>query len=185
MFGSTGVPALPGAIFLLLYGLVSLPLLWRNDALPDFAGVSTLLAAALAALSAIDVTRYRLPDVLTLPLIAGGVLIAWWIGTMTVWWSALSAAVGFLALFTVARVYHLVRGRPGLGLGDAKLLAGSGAWLGAEALPTTLLWATGGALVYVLVLAVRDRALSGATRIPFGPFLCFGTWLVWLYGAVH
>ena len=71
-----------------------------------------------------------------------------------------------------------------MGLGDAKLLAASGAWLGAGALPTVLLWATGSALVCVLVASRRNPALTGASRLPFGPFLAFGIWLVWLYGPL-
>jgi leader peptidase (prepilin peptidase) / N-methyltransferase len=182
MTSATGIATLA---FLLLYGVLGMPLLWRKDVVSDLIVVSLLLAAALAALSAIDLNRYQLPDVITLPLAGSGLLISFWLGTMPLWWSAASAALGFLLLAGLARVYYHLRGRAGLGLGDAKLLAASGAWLGAETLPTVLLWATGAALVCVLVAARRDTSLSGATRIPFGPFLCFGTWLVWLYGGVQ
>jgi leader peptidase (prepilin peptidase)/N-methyltransferase len=100
------------------------------------------------------------------------------------WWSVVSAGIAFLLLAGVGWAYRYVRGRAGLGLGDAKLLAASGAWLGAGALPTVLLWATGSALVWVLAAARRNAELSGASRLPFGPFLAFGTWLVWLYGPL-
>ena len=80
-------------------------------------------------------------------------------------------------------LYSRVRGRDGLGLGDAKLFAASGAWLGLEGLPAVLLVACGAAIVALLVMAWRSQALSATTRIPFGPFLAFGTWIVWLYGA--
>lgn len=185
MVSLTTAPGFAGVAFFLFYALLGVPLLWRGEALPELAGASLLLAVALAALSAIDLARYQLPDVITLPLTGLGLLVSWWIGTMPLWWSAVSAAAGFLLLVVVGRLYLYIRGRAGLGLGDAKLLAASGAWLGAEGIPTVLLWATGAALVCVLVAAFRDSSLSGATRIPFGPFLCFGTWLVWLYGAMH
>jgi leader peptidase (prepilin peptidase)/N-methyltransferase len=71
-----------------------------------------------------------------------------------------------------------------MGLGDAKLLAASGAWLGAEGLPGVLLWASGSALVGILIARWRGETLSASTRVPFGPFLAFGTWLVWVYGPV-
>jgi leader peptidase (prepilin peptidase) / N-methyltransferase len=170
--------------FLVLYGVLAAPMLWRDDIVPGIPAVSILLAATLAACSAIDVYFYRLPDVLTLPLAAVGLLVSSATGLAPLWWSVVSAGLGFLLLSGVASAYQYVRGRAGLGLGDAKLLAASGAWLGAGALPTVLLWATGSALVCVLVASRRNPALTGASRLPFGPFLGFGTWLVWLYGPL-
>lgn len=170
--------------FLLLYGAISAPLFWRKDVALGLIAASLVLAAVLAALSAIDLYFYRLPDVLTLPLVALGFFVSSWSGAAPLWWSAASAGLGFVLLAGTSYAYRYVRGRAGLGLGDAKLLAASGAWLGAEALPTVLLWATGPALVCVLIASWRDGSLSGATRLPFGPFLSFGTWLVWLYGPL-
>jgi RHS repeat-associated protein len=170
--------------FLALYGALAAPTIWRDDVAPGIPAVSILLAATLAACSAIDLYFYRLPDVLTLPLAAAGLLISTAAGLAPLWWSVVSAGIAFLLLAGVGWAYRYVRGRAGLGLGDAKLLAASGAWLGAGALPTVLLWATGSALVWVLAAARRNAELSGASRLPFGPFLAFGTWLVWLYGPL-
>jgi leader peptidase (prepilin peptidase)/N-methyltransferase len=100
------------------------------------------------------------------------------------WWQAASAATGFVLLAAAAVLYAKLRGEPGLGLGDAKLLAASGAWLGAQALPSVLLWACGSAILGLLLRAWRSGSLSGKSRVPFGPFLAFGTWLVWLYGPL-
>jgi leader peptidase (prepilin peptidase)/N-methyltransferase len=178
-------PGVATVAFLLLYGLLATPVLWRKEVIPGLIVVSLVLAVALAVLSAIDLNRYQLPDAITLPLVGLGLSVSYGLGMMPLWWSAVSAGLGFALLAGVARIYHHVRGRVGLGLGDAKLLAASGAWLGAEAFPTVLLWATGAALLCVLVASRRHIVLSGATRIPFGPFLCFGTWLVWLYGGLQ
>jgi leader peptidase (prepilin peptidase)/N-methyltransferase len=98
-------------------------------------------------------------------------------------WRIASAAAGFAALFAVAWGYRALRGRAGLGLGDAKLLAAAGAWLGMEALPSVMLWACGSALLAVLIAAAFRLPVEGATRIPFGPFLALGFWIVWLYGS--
>jgi leader peptidase (prepilin peptidase)/N-methyltransferase len=170
--------------FLALYGALAAPGLWHDDVGPGIPAVSILLAAMLTALSAIDVHSHRLPDVLTLPLAALGLLASAATGVAPLWWSAASAALGFALLAGLAWGYRRVRGRPGLGLGDAKLLAAAGAWLGAGALPTVLLWATGSALVCVLLARLRGAVLTGASRLPFGPFLAFGTWLAWLYGPL-
>jgi leader peptidase (prepilin peptidase)/N-methyltransferase len=178
-------PGIATLAFLVVYGVLGMPLLWRKDIGGDLVLASLALAAALAALSAIDLERYQLPDAIVYPLLGLGAVVSVWLGTMPPWWSAASAALGFVLFVGLGRLYFYVRGRAGLGLGDAKLMAASGAWLGAEALPTVLLWATGAALVCVLLAAARDSSLSGATRIPFGPFLCFGTWVVWLYGSIQ
>ena len=185
MRSAATTPGIATVAFLLLYGLLGMPVFWRKEVIPGLIIISVVLAVALAALSAIDLNRYELPDTITLPLVGLGLIVSYGLGMMPLWWSAVSAGLGFALLVCVDRIYHHVRGRAGLGLGDAKLLAASGAWLGAEAFPTVLLWATGAALVCVLVVSRRHTEFSGATRIPFGPFLCFGTWLVWLYGGLQ
>jgi leader peptidase (prepilin peptidase)/N-methyltransferase len=169
--------------FMVLYGVVSAPMLWHEPAGAPMLLASAILAAGLAALSAVDLYQFRLPDLLTLPLLAIGLMVALGLGEDgAVLWHAVSAGIGFALLAGVAFLYKKVRGHPGLGLGDAKLLAASGAWLGAEALPTVLLWACGSALIGILIAAWRSGKLSARSRIPFGPFLAFGTWLVWVYG---
>jgi leader peptidase (prepilin peptidase)/N-methyltransferase len=143
---------------------------------------SAILAGTLSLLSAVDLRSYRLPDALTLPLLAAGLIVSYLAHIEPVWWRPASAAIGFALLAAVAAVYHRLRNRPGLGLGDAKLLAVSGAWLGAELLPEVLLWASGAALICVLSAALRGGAPSAGDAIPFGPFLAFATWVLWLYG---
>ncbi len=175
--------ALSTLAFVGLYAALALPVLWRQEASVAWLLASIGLALALSALSAVDLREYRLPDVLTLPLAVAGVLASWWIGLASPWWAIGSAAIGFALLAGVAMLYSRLRGRDGLGLGDAKLFAASGAWLGLEGLPAVLLVACGAAIVALLVMAWRSQALSATTRIPFGPFLAFGTWIVWLYGA--
>jgi len=172
------------AAFLTLYGLLGAPILLQERFGPEALLLSPLLAIFLASLSAIDLRDYRLPDVLTLPLTALGLIATPLVLEASPWWQAASAAIGFALLAAAAVVYAKLRGEAGLGLGDAKLLAASGAWLGAQALPTVLLWACGSAILGLLLRGWRSGSLSGKSRVPFGPFLAFGTWLVWLYGPL-
>lgn len=140
-----------------------------------------LLLAALAALAVIDARTLRLPDTLTLPLIPAGVAAAWVLGE-PVWLHVLGAALGYLTLVAVEKLYLRLRGRAGLGRGDAKLFAAGGAWCGATALPLILLAASVTALVWVLVLKLTGRAVRADLMIAFGPFLAFGVGLVYLLG---
>ena len=134
------------------------------------------------ALTVIDLQTFRLPDAVTLPLAAVGVLHASLADAPPLWHLA-SAAIGYLALYAVSFAYRHFRGRDGLGLGDAKLLGAAGAWVGAEALPSILLMAAVSALLVILVLRIAGHKLSSGDAIPFGPFLAVGTWIAWTHGT--
>jgi leader peptidase (prepilin peptidase)/N-methyltransferase len=91
---------------------------------------------------------------------------------------------GYLLLWAVAWVYRRLRGRDGLGLGDAKLLAAAGAWVGAGGLPSVLAGAAIAALAAAGGMMLAGRRLDRHTALPFGPFLAAATWLVWLFGPI-
>lgn len=177
-------PMLSALAFAGLYLVIALPVLWVRPMPWVFILASCVLCVALAVLSAIDLETQRLPDMLTLPLLAVGIVVCWVTAAAPIWWRVLSALIGFLALFGVAWAYSRIRGRAGLGLGDAKLLAASGAWLGAEGLPSVVLGGSVAALIGVLVSMAAGSTVTASSRIPFGPFLALATWLVWLYGPI-
>ncbi len=173
------------AAFIAIGAVVAMPWLVSKSAVPWWLGAATLaVGLALAVLSAIDVETQRLPDFLTLPLIAAGVALPAMIERDAIWWHAAGAALGFLTLWAVGRAYLSYRGRAGLGLGDAKLLAAAGAWLGPAGLPSVLLIAAFGALGGVAIAWWRGIDVSTSTAIPFGPFLALGMWATWLYGPL-
>jgi leader peptidase (prepilin peptidase)/N-methyltransferase len=100
-------------------------------------------------------------------------------------WAALRAAaiaVPFLALMIG---YRRWRGRDGLGLGDIKLAAVAGAWLG---------WATIFAVIELAALSalgaylangyLRKRPLKATEFLPFGLFLAPAIWIGWLIEAL-
>ena len=167
-----------------LYAVPALAL-WRSGA-PDMAVLllSLILGAALIALSECDRTAFRLPDAITIPLALTGIGAAALMGK-GVAWHAFSAALGLVLILLVDWGYRAWRGRAGIGMGDAKLFAASGAWLGAEALPTVLLWACVAALGVLLLAHMLGRRVAATTAVPFGSFLAFGTWLVWCLGPLQ
>ena len=171
--------------FSVLFAATSIPAIWQGDVPRAVLFSSVVLGVGLAALSAADVHTLRLPDLLTLPLMGAGLLMAWLMGWAPLWWRGLSAAAAFLLLYAVELAYLRLRGRRGLGRGDAKLFAASGAWLGAEGLAIVLLWACGTALMSILLAACFGHRLTPTTKLPFGPFLALGTWLVWFYGPLN
>lgn len=142
--------------------------------------LAAVLLAALTVLTVVDLRTYRLPDMITLPLIAAGVGAAWLLAS-PLWLHALGAGAGYLVLVGVEKAYERARGRPGLGRGDAKLFAAGGAWCGALALPFILLAASVSALLYVGALKlVSGRTIAADDMIAFGPFLAFGIALIFV-----
>jgi len=145
---------------------------------------SCALGWALLALALADLRAGVLPDALTLPLVPAGLAVAYAVDPATVPLNAAAALVGFLLLVLLRWGYRRLRGREGLGLGDAKLLAAAGAWASLAGLPSVLLLGSLATLLWVLVERLRGRSVALATALPFGPGLCLGTWIVWLWGTL-
>ncbi len=139
----------------------------------------TLLAAAVA-----DWRDFVLPDFLTLPLIPAGLVVAWLIDPALLPDHLLGSALGFAGLVAIGALYRRLRGRDGLGLGDAKLLAAAGAWVAWVGLPSVLLLAGITALAMALVGSVRTGLPDREQPIAFGPYLALATWFVWLHGPL-
>ena len=158
---------------------------WALLVLPGWiAWAGTGLGWALLTLAWIDQEHYFLPDVVTLPLAFAGLAVAWLIDSVTILDHLIGAVAGFGVFTALAWLYRALRRRDGLGGGDAKLLGALGAWVGWQGLPTVVLYAAVSGLALALILAARGRRLELGQRLPFGPHLCLGGWLVWLYGPL-
>jgi leader peptidase (prepilin peptidase)/N-methyltransferase len=134
------------------------------------------LGWTLLTLGWIDSLCQRLPDFLTLPLVLAGLAEAYLLEPEALTGRAIGAACGYAGFRLLSLLYIWRRGREGLGQGDAKLLAASGAWAGAWSLPDVLMIGA----VTALAFALRRGRIDPAARIPFGPFLAAGTWVMWL-----
>ena len=71
-------------------------------------------------------------------------------------------------------LYFRLRKYQGLGLGDVKLLAASGVWIGIAGVPIQLLVASLTALAAAGLLRLAGLAMTRQTSLPFGPFLALG-----------
>lgn len=145
---------------------------------------SACLGWQLILLAVLDIEHLWLPRLLTLPLIASGLAVAATFGATRLTDHAIGALAAFLSLSLVAEIYRRVRGREGLGGGDAYLFAGAGAWVGWMALPSVLLLAAASGLAVVGLARLFGRQVRTDQPIPFGAFLALATWLVWLYGPI-
>jgi leader peptidase (prepilin peptidase)/N-methyltransferase len=82
-------------------------------------------------------------------------------------------AVGAIA-WLLRRLYFMFRKYQGLGLGDVKLLAASGVWIGLAGVPVQLLVGSLAALAAAGGLHLAGRTMTRQTSLPFGPFLALG-----------
>jgi leader peptidase (prepilin peptidase)/N-methyltransferase len=158
------VEALTAALFALA--------IWRFG--PSVSAVvAALFAAMLVALAGIDLEHFLLPDRITLPGIALGLAAQ----PFVVWGSLLSALRGALLgagiLLALSGLWKLWRNVDGMGLGDVKMLAMIGAFLGLAGVLVTLVAASfAGAAVGIVLLARGAIGMQG--RLPFGFFLAIG-----------
>jgi leader peptidase (prepilin peptidase) / N-methyltransferase len=134
----------------------------------------------LLSLAWIDWEHMLLPDALTLPLILVGLGATLLLDPAAATEHAAAAAAGYLAFRAIEIVYRRLRGRDGLGQGDAKLMAAAGAWLGLAPLPTVAFMAAVFGLAIAACLRIRGQVMDRASAIPLGPALCAAIWVTWL-----
>jgi leader peptidase (prepilin peptidase)/N-methyltransferase len=174
----------------LLTGLVFFSFVWRFGATPTAAKMC-LLGAMLIALFFCDLEKRILPDELTLGGTLLGIILAAFVpieditSTALFWafgldipkrWQSLTEAIlgaGLPAFFLWfgGWLYFKLRHREGLGLGDVKLIAMVGSFLGLRAALTTLVLGSiaGSVLGYAYIKATRREVST--YELPFGTFL--------------
>jgi leader peptidase (prepilin peptidase)/N-methyltransferase len=181
---------------------------WNICRAPDLTGLvgQLLFYWLIIGLAALDAEHLWLPDWLTLPGIALGIvftLLRAYFGAhspmrgtleparVAVLHAALRVAFSILAaaglVLLIRGVYWLIRRREGIGLGDAKLMAMLAAWLGfSRALLSFGLGVVMGACAALVLLALppaREPEVHwSAAKLPLGTFLCVGGIVASLWG---
>jgi leader peptidase (prepilin peptidase) / N-methyltransferase len=131
-----------------------------------------VFGCALIVLFAVDLEHQLLPNAITLP----GILVGFAFSFVTEpGWVASLLGIGFGAglLYAMAEAYYRVRHEEGLGMGDVKMLAMVGAFLGWKLTVMTLMLASvAGSIIGVLLIVSRRGTMKYA--LPFGTFLALG-----------
>jgi leader peptidase (prepilin peptidase) / N-methyltransferase len=142
--------------------------------------VRVIFGCALIVLFVTDLQHKILPNVITLPGIVIGLVCSVFLPPG--WVSSLiGILVGGGFLFAIAEVYYRVRGQEGLGMGDVKLLAMIGAFLGWKLVLLTLVFASfTGSLAGGVLIASGRGGMKYA--LPFGTFLAVGALLAATWG---
>ena len=149
-----------------------------------------VLVSWLLPLVLIDIDHLWLPE----PLCRIGLLLGLLFTAVLGWMQApglageligqhlLAAGLGLVGFEAVSAIAQRVMGRPALGLGDAKLAALLGAWLGLTGLGVAVVLAVFAGAVIGVSGRLSGR-LGRHQPFPFGPFLAAGGLAVWLGGA--
>jgi len=143
---------------------------------------ASIFSSLLLTCSVIDLHHQIIPDKISLPMVGLTPLVVYLHPELD-WRSALIGVVaGAGVLYAIAWAYFLVRREAGLGMGDVKLLAAIGGWLGYQSLlPTMFIGSITGAVIGI-VLMLFNRSMTLKTALPFGPFLSLGAWLHLMFG---
>ena len=166
---------------------ISALLVWpgAGGGLPDlwlpWAGLP--LIAILLPLVLIDLDHLWLPEPLCRWGLVLGLLVSSGAGISVLASHLIAAVLALLLLEGLSALAERLLGQPALGLGDAKLAALGGAWLGPRGIAAAM------------AIAIVSGALVGSTArlggrlgprqpFPFGPFMALGIWLVWLTGPL-
>lgn len=131
----------------------------------DNSGWIVVFIWTLLLLAEIDMRMFVLPDILTVPLLLGGIAAAY-VGesVVSIDESVYGALVGYFFPVLVSLLIVWYK-KDALGGGDIKLLAAQGAWLGTEGLLYVI--TTAAVLGLIWAMAKRQKALA------FGPMLAF------------
>jgi leader peptidase (prepilin peptidase)/N-methyltransferase len=160
-----------GALFLLV--------VWMTPPGPLLA-TRLILVCILIALFGIDLEHHILPNVITLPGIAIGVVLS--LIAPPGWKDALlGVLLGGGVLYAIAGAYYLWRREEGMGMGDVKMLAMIGAFLGWKAVLVTLVLSSfAGAIIGLALMAAERGTMKFA--LPFGTFLAIGAMVAMFAG---
>jgi len=132
--------------------------------------VYLVFLSLLVVVTFIDIDHQIIPNVISLPGITLGIAGSTFIPWLTLVDSILGALAGVLLLGGVAFGYRLLTGKEGMGMGDLKLLAMIGAFLGWQAiLPVVFIASLAGSLIGIPLMLLKGA--DGKLALPFGPFL--------------
>ena len=129
------------------------------------------LVSILCMLSIIDHRTNLLPNILTIPLAVGGILVNYTETIVTIQASIAGVAIGYCGIRLLHDWQLKTKRSPGIGLGDAKFLGALGGWLGWQSIPFLLVGSS-----IVMLLCYQKRQMK-----PFGVGLSLSATILLLY----
>lgn len=158
---------------------------------PVAAFATGVLALLMSLITLTDFRHFIIPDVLSLPAVLLGIIANTAVFHGDDWFAGLNESV--LGAILAAGTFYLLRamwfrmrGIEGLGLGDVKLAAVAGAWLGPGLLaPACLASALSGLLAALVMALLPGRRVAMSDEIPFGSFIAPVVLVFWCWRVLE
>jgi leader peptidase (prepilin peptidase)/N-methyltransferase len=139
-----------------------------------------ILALVLIIIFFIDLKHFIIPNTLTFPLMALGLIKSFIPNLNEIFPNYIDSIIGGLfgygIIWSIIFFYKQIRKKEGMGLGDAKLFAVIGFWFGWISIPFVIFLSSITALISVVPDLIKNSKKM-STQIPFGPYIIIGTLL--------
>ena len=173
------VELITGIIFLLIY-----------SSLDNFSSIIflSILSLIFITIFFIDLENFIIPDSLNFSII-GLALIKNFLPNFNtsiiheINQSIIGGIVGYLSIWIIIFLYKTFKKIDGMGLGDAKLMAGIGLLFGWQSIPFVLFVSSILGLIFVIPSLLKKQKTM-RTEIPFGPFIILACLIYFTYGSV-
>lgn len=139
-----------------------------------------ILATYAFLLSFYDIHYFLLPDYLIISLFITGALFSYYGRIPVPLPVCLTMALVLGTLLYLANLFfYIIRNVWGMGLGDIKLMMALTAWFTPMQMIYIVILSTSSALLWIIIIWLIKR--KTLLKIPFGPFILFGSWTILLY----
>ena len=129
-----------------------------------------------------DLNEYIIPNIITYSISALGIVISYFslsIFDISLIESLMGGLISGGILLLTSKIYLLLRKREGMGMGDVKMIAMIGFWIGIES--TFIVLIVSSLLGSIIGIAlIKFKKMDSQQYIPFGTFLSIGVIIVWV-----
>ena len=145
-----------------------------------------ILSLILIMIFFIDLENFIIPDILNFSIIILALIKNFLPNFQTsliqdINQSIIGGIVGYLSIWLIIFIYKTIKKIDGMGLGDAKLMAGIGFLFGWQSIPFILFVSSLIGLVFVAP-SLFNRQKNMRSEIPFGPFIIAAGVIYFMYG---
>ncbi len=171
------VELITGFIFLIIY--------LTSDNLSSIIFLS-ILSLIFVVIFFIDLENFIIPDVLNFSVMTLGLFKNFIPNFNTsliheINQSIIGGIVGYVSIWLIIFLYKTFKKIDGMGLGDAKLMAGIGLLFGWQSIPFVLFVSSILGLIFVVPSLIKKQK-NMRTEIPFGPFIILACLVYFVYG---
>jgi leader peptidase (prepilin peptidase)/N-methyltransferase len=143
-----------------------------------------LLLVSLVVITFIDLDFQIIPNIISIPGIVIGFMASFYLTEISVQDSLMGILIGGGAFYSIAYIFVTIRGIEGMGMGDVKLLAMLGAFLGFKGVMFIIFISSILGTFTGIMVMIQSRSFTFKQKIPFGPFLSIAAMIYIFWGEI-